>query len=377
LIRIEAALKTEKNTILYIPLSNPEEVSQSGFINFIQKDSLLLLTNQNTNEFSGIELELDISATNDAEVQLIFDSKIGDIIKGRGNGNLKMNIDRLGNFKMFGNLQVESGDYLFTLQNLINKKFIILPGGTIKWNGDPYDALVDLEGVYKLRASLYDLIKDSTLTQRVPVEVHLKLKEKLFNPTLDFDVIVPDVEPTAQALLNRYISTDQEKSTQTMSLLVLNRFSQANDIENQNTNNSTNAIGSNAAELLSQQLSVWASQISNAFNLGVNYRAADAFSQEEYELELSTRLWNDRINIDGNLGLSDNKRNTTSGIVGDFNAEVKVSKDGRFRFKVFNKTINNILSDYNSPYTQGIGILYRKEFENLGELFRKSRNEPK
>jgi hypothetical protein len=63
--------------------------------------------------------------------------------------------------------------------------------------------------------------------------------------------------------------------------------------------------------------------------------------------------------------------------VGDFNAEVKVSKDGRFRFKVFNKTINNILSDYNSPYTQGIGILYRKEFENLGELFRKSRNEPK
>lgn len=377
LIRIEAALKTEKNTILYIPLSNPEEVSQSGFINFIQKDSLLSLTNQNTNEFSGIELELDISATNDAEVQLIFDSKIGDIIKGRGNGNLKMNIDRLGNFKMFGNLQVESGDYLFTLQNLINKKFIILPGGTIKWNGDPYDALVDLEGVYKLRASLYDLIKDSTLTQRVPVEVHLKLKEKLFNPTLDFDVIVPDVEPTAQALLNRYISTDQEKSTQTMSLLVLNRFSQANDIENQNTNNSTNAIGSNAAELLSQQLSVWASQISNAFNLGVNYRAADAFSQEEYELELSTRLWNDRINIDGNLGLSDNKRNTTSGIVGDFNAEVKVSKDGRFRFKVFNKTINNILSDYNSPYTQGIGILYRKEFENLGELFRKSRNEPK
>ena len=157
-----------------------------------------------------------------------------------------------------------------------------------------------------------------------------------------------------------------------MSLLVLNRFAQANDVQSQSASSST-GLGANAAELLSQQLSVWASQISDAFNLGVNYRAADAFSQEEYELELSTRLWNDRITIDGNVGLSDNKRSTTSGLVGDFNAEVKVSKDGRFRFKVFNKSINNILTDYNSPYIQGVGILYRKEFDTFQDLFKKSK----
>ncbi|MFN5224209.1 MAG: translocation/assembly module TamB domain-containing protein [Bacteroidota bacterium] len=373
LIHISLALKTEKNTAIYIPLSNPEEVTQSGFINFIQKDIAQKTNQAKENEFSGIELECELSVTPDAEVQLIFDSKIGDIIKGRGNGNLRMSVDRLGDFKMFGDFQVESGDYLFTLQNLINKKFIVSPGGTIKWTGDPYDAVLDIQGVYKLRTSLYDLIKDSTLTQRIPVEVHLKLKDKLFNPALEFDVVIPDIDPTAQAVLSRYISTEQEKSTQTMSLLVLNRFAQANDVQSQSASSSS-GIGANAAELLSQQLSVWASQISDAFNLGVNYRAADAFSQEEYELELSTRLWNDRITIDGNVGLSDNKRNTTSGLVGDFNAEVKVSKDGRFRFKVFNKSINNILTDYNSPYTQGIGILYRKEFETFQDLFKKSKD---
>ncbi|MFM7901917.1 MAG: translocation/assembly module TamB domain-containing protein, partial [Bacteroidota bacterium] len=315
LIHISMALKTEKNTAIYIPLSNPEEVTQSGFINFIQKDIAQKSNQSQENEFSGIELECELSVTPDAEVQLIFDSKIGDIIKGQGNGNLRMRVDRLGDFKMFGDFQVESGDYLFTLQNLINKKFIISPGGTIKWTGDPYDAVLDIQGIYKLRTSLYDLIKDSTLTQRIPVEVHLKLKDKLFNPALEFDVVIPDIDPTAQAVLSRYISTDQEKSTQTMSLLVLNRFAQANDVQSQ-SGSSSSGLGANAAELLSQQLSVWASQISDAFNLGVNYRAADAFSQEEYELELSTRLWNDRITIDGNVGLSDNKRNTTSGLVG-------------------------------------------------------------
>ena len=111
---------------------------------------------------SDLDFELDV--TPDAEVQLIFDSKIGDIIKGRGNGNLQMEVNTEGDFKMFGNFRAESGDYLFTLQNLINKKFIIQPGGTIKWTGDPYDAEVDIKGVYKLKASLYDLIKDTTLS---------------------------------------------------------------------------------------------------------------------------------------------------------------------------------------------------------------------
>ena len=108
-------------------------------------------------------------------------------------------------------------------------------------------------------------------------------------------------------------------------------------------------------------------------DIGFNYRAGDAFSQEELEIMLSTQLFNDRVAIDGNFGVQGNTTNNTSDIIGDFNVEVKVSDDGRFRFKAFNRTITNTLhSNYNSLYTQGIGVFYRQDFNTIGELFRRS-----
>ncbi len=371
LIQMNLAIKTERNTKVFIPLSNPEEVSKSSFINFVSPDENTITIVRQETKLKGIEMDFELDVTPDAEIQLIFDSKIGDLIRGRGKGNITMNINTQGDFLMYGNYQVVSGDYLFTLKNLINKKFIITPGGTITWNGSPYSAKIDIEGVYKLKASLYDLMQDTTYSERVPVHVHLFLKEDLFNPNISFDIKIPDIDPTTETYINRYISTEQAKSMQTMSLLVLNRFSPGEGVDYQGK--SSSGVSANAAEILSQQLSVWASQISDDVNIGVNYRAADAFSEEELEVALSTKLFNDRVTLDGNVGVADKNENT-SGIIGDFQVEVKVSKDGRFRFKAFNKTINNsILNNYNSPYTQGIGIFYREDFNTFSELMQRFR----
>lgn len=368
LIKMNIAARTDRNTQIFIPLSNPEEVSQSSFINFINKGEQVHIEKKPETDISGLEMDFELDVTPDAEVQLIFDSKIGDIIKGRGNGNIKMKITSQGDFRMFGNYEVYSGDYLFTLQNLINKKFIITQGGTIRWSGSPYDAEIDLKAIYKLKATLYDLVQDSSLTNRVPVEVNLHLTESLFNPSINFNISIPDIDPTAEALVSRYISTDEEKRKQTMSLLVLNRFSPAAGIDNQGS--SSSGVSANAAELLSQQLSIWASQITDVVNIGVNYRAADAFNKEELEVALSTRFFKDRVTVDSNVGVSDKNRNT-SNIVGDFNVEVKVNQRGSLRFKAFNKTIdNNFLNNYSSPYTQGIGLFYTQEFNTVGEMFR-------
>jgi len=43
---------------------------------------------------------------------------------------------RQGDISMYGHYEIEQGEYLFTLFNLVNKPFAVKQGGTIDWLGD-------------------------------------------------------------------------------------------------------------------------------------------------------------------------------------------------------------------------------------------------
>ena len=56
----------------------------------------------------------------------------------------------------------------------------------------------------------------------------------------------------------------------------------------------------------------------------------------------------------------------TNQITGDFDAEVKLTD--RIRFKVFNR-YNNPYTGKTEPYTQGVGVFFRQEFDKFSDLF--------
>ena len=85
-------------------------------------------------------MNFDLEVTPEAQFRLIFDDQIGDVMRSRGNGNINLKINKDGDLNMFGKYFVNDGDYLFTLQNIINKRFDLEEGGTISWNGSPYDS---------------------------------------------------------------------------------------------------------------------------------------------------------------------------------------------------------------------------------------------
>jgi hypothetical protein len=379
-IKMKIGLKSEKGTKIFIPLSNPEEIGKSSFISFIVTDSTqrAKVKDDAAPDFSGVDLYMDFDITPDADVSLIFDSKIGDVIEGNGRGNLTMMVSPSEDFKMFGNYEIEKGKYLFTLQNIINKPFIIEKGGYIRWNGDPYDAYVNIDATYKLNTSLYNLTLDSSFRKLVPVELNLHLTDKLFTPNIAFDINVQNIDPTVETQVKRYINTEEEKYRQAVALLVTRGFTSPSELSNRAPVSSGAVVGTNAYELLSNQLSNWASQISQQVNVGVNYNPGSVLSPEELKVALSTSILNDKVTIDGNVGYSNsitsNNQNTSS-LVGDFNVEVKASKDGRIRLKAFNRSNNNsLINNINSPYTQGVGVFYREEFNSFSELTRRFRN---
>lgn len=378
-MEMNIGLKTEKGTAISIPLSNPDEISRSSFITFIKKDTTGFTQDTLKGpDFSGLTLNMDFEATPDATVYLIFDDKIGDVIEGTGSGNLSMTVSPTEDLRMFGNYEIEQGRYLFTMQNVINKPFVINRGGYIRWNGDPYDADVKIDATYKIKTGLYDLFQDSSFKKLVPVELQLHLTDKLFNPSIAFDINVQNVDPTIDNQVRRLINTEEEKYRQAVALLVMRRFTSPSEVSNRTPVSSSGLVGANAYELLSNQLSNWVNTISNQVNFGVNYRPADALTSEELEVVLSTSILNDRVTLDGNVGYANTtgtNNQSTSNIVGDFNVEVKARKDGRVRLKAFNRSNNNsLINNLNSQYTQGVGIFYREEFNDFSELWKRYRD---
>ncbi len=49
---------------------------------------------------------------------------------------------------MFGDYTIDNGVYDFKYGGIINKPFVIQKGGTVSWNGNPYEANLDVTAIY-------------------------------------------------------------------------------------------------------------------------------------------------------------------------------------------------------------------------------------
>jgi len=379
----EMNLTAKDGTDFNIPLKDDVSLSENDFLVFTNspqydEDSTIQV------DLSGIQLNFDLKIEPEAKVSILFDPSIGDAITARGVGNLKLEINTLGNFNMFGQYELEQGEYLFTLRNIVNKRFQLTQGSKMMWDGDPYQARLDIQAIYNVRASLYDLMpEDSTgrYRRRVPVELILNLGGYLLNPEIGFDIKIPGADEVVSSRLqsilyvNESSVNEQELNQQVFGLLVLNRFMPPSSGSNESTASRGAPGMNNAYELLSNQLSSWLSSVSNEFDVGVSYRPGDEVAQEELDVSLSTEILNDRLVLDGNFGyVADNENYTderASNFIGEFMVEYKLKRDGRLRVRGFNRSNNNDLLQLNSQYTQGVGLFYREDFNSFSELWRK------
>ncbi|MBA4322104.1 MAG: hypothetical protein C0408_04740 [Odoribacter sp.] len=390
LLSFDISAKTGKNTRFFIPLNTGLSVSDRSFINFVdvnplKKESVPATKVQLVNQTqSALEINFDLEVTPDAEVQIIFDSKAGDLMKGTGAGNLNISLNKKGEFKIYGDYIIENGDYLFTLGSILNKRFGVQNGGKISFNGNVEDAEIDIKAIYKLKASLYDImpgiLPDAKLQERIPVECLLNLTGNLFNPVVGFDINLPTADEETRVYLRSMIKSDEEMSRQILFLLFNNSFyadpNMAGTTQN-TTNISSSAVGVTTMEMVSNQLSNWLSQISNDFDIGFIYRPGSTSSpnSQEVQVALSTQILNDKVVINGNFdyGGSQLKPGSASGnsaITGAFDLEYKITE--KIRFKVFNRSNDNFYTDNGIQYTQGVGLFFRQDFNKFKDLFGKS-----
>jgi hypothetical protein len=386
------------NTLLSIPLTNKiSQSSDAGFVRFVRKQPLVQPFDQyeidNHNDTKKINLSSQfqmncvLHMTPDAEVQIILDKKAGDILSGKGSGDLTMTFEG-GNFTMDGKYTIDDGTYLFTLPNaFINKLFVVEQGGTIVWDGSPFDAVIDVKATYNLKASLYPaIIQDPDYSKPIPVECRLNFKDKLLSPTITYDIDLPNATPDAQTILQNATSTDETKSQQFLALLFANSFiydPTAGGLAGASNSLGLSAAGSSGVEFLSNQFSRMLSQFNKDVDVGFNWRPGTPLTTSQAEMMFSAQIFNGRLLINGNVDVlgnqtavtnpqpnTSNQNKNTSNIVGEGNIEFKLNQNGKLRLKAFNRSNQQNINYEMSPYTQGVGVYYKENFNSFKDLMK-------
>ncbi len=385
---ISTRLKTEKGTKIYIPIGGVEGVEKLEYINFVDmSDSSFSVEGASDKiNLGGLNLDLNIEVTPDAYSEIVFDAKTGDIIRGRGNGQLQFLITREGDFEMFGDVAFTEGAYNFTLYNIINKEFQIQPGSSIAWLGDPYGGILDIKATYEQLASLSPLVLDESEKQKDEVRrkysalVQLNLTGNLMSPNVGFDIDVLNypqsnisLQTAVAGLKNSSALNREELKRQVFSLIVLRRFSERDSFDG------SNAVGSSVSEFLSNQFSYWFSQVDENLEVDLDLGTFDQDKFNTFQLRLSYTMLDGRLRITRAGGFT-NVRNETStaSVIGDVSVEYLLRKDGKLRIKIFNRNNFNVNGTRNlniaNSTTQGISLLYVQNFDKVKELLTNARN---
>ena len=368
---------TEKNSKLIIPFGS-SVATENAFITFVDhraptttKEKEVKPVVESENEIS---LNLMVDVNPNAEIQLLVDQQAGDVIKARGDGNLRMDYNTKNEeFKMYGNYEIEQGSYLFTFQNALRKDFKVTQGGTINWNGDPFNPTVNLRAIYQVNASLLDVLEKSILESSnrttVPVQCILNLTGNIMGPNIKFDLNLPNSEEELNRALQAVVNTDEMMNRQIIYLLVLGKFFTPESMKSTNAGIiNQNDLLAVASSTLSSQLNNWASQMFDNWNFGVNFRSTGEGNDRSNEYEFNFLYTpNNRITFNGNVGYRDDNL-SASKFIGDFDFEYTLIQSGKLSAKAYTHT--NDYKEFKSALTtQGIGLVYRESFNSLAELW--------
>ncbi len=371
-MNIAVRARSNPGTKIKIPLDETGSIGDNNFIHFIseeekkQREKGIFEPVQNT-QIGGIQLDFDLAITPDAEVEVIIDQQTGHGMKGKGTGFITMAINTLGRFNMWGDFTVDEGEYNFKYDVLIDKKLSVKKGGTIRWDGDPMNALLDLEAIYSTQANPGVIVESSVINRKIDTNVSVVLTENLSNPNIDFIIDFPNVSSSIKSEIEYTLADKDLRETQAMALLATGNFISPD-------NAGTAAYGS-LFERLGGLFDDMFSDEDSKVKVGLNYSQGERNPYENSTNEsarigvnVSTQL-SDRVLINGKFGVPVGGEDNA--IIGDVNIQFLLNEDGSLRAQVFNRENDITYLGEGIGYTQGAGLSYEVNFNSFRELWRK------
>lgn len=383
-INMQINATTLPNTEFNIVVAGSSNDQLYDFVTFVDRSAVedTFKVEVKTKTTSALNLEMNINATTDAQLRMYLDYVKNDVIRARGSGELQLIIDPNG-MQMFGEYTANSGEYLFSQQDIINKKFNIREGSTISWSGDVMDAKMNVDAFYSSRVNMSDIV-DSTSNlrnRRFPVDVILNIGGTLANTDINFSLAPSKGQSNTpdelQAILDRVNNDPAQINTQAFSLILFNRFLnlQSTEANSQAGNLGLDMAVTTLSEFFNNKISEY---VNDALSMLIP--GAEVFINQGTDntgIRVTQKLNNDRliINFGGDVQYGNREeirlQENNTGFIGDVEVEYLITEDGRIRAKAYSRYDNTIIRLENDSYLRsGIGITYQKEVDNFFDLFK-------
>ena len=390
---------SEAGTRMSLPLDNAAKAEKAGYIKFVNNnpvgDTVIIrkgvaVAAPDKVDLSGVKLNMNLTITPEAYVEILLDESTGDVIRGSAAGQLRLAIDTRGDFNMYGQVEIVRGAYNFTLQGLVNKEFVVRPGGIISWNGDPLAGEMNITATYTQRTSLAPVLDAGASANSVavvPVTAVMNLTGPLLLPVIKLNLEFNDTPGALQSDLAAFTASlrndEQELNRQVFSLLVFKQLSPRGSSLGSSISlaGKDNTVTNSLGQILSTQLGLLTSQIDQNLEIDFNINGITAAQLQALQVRLSYSFLNGRLRVTREGGFTNNPSITgtpppttptnTAGqasLLGDLSLEYYLRADGKFRAKLRYETTPRDLETINQPRA-GVSLLYTEQFNNFHELF--------
>lgn len=370
-LNIEVGARTEKGTVLTVPVSSKTSASENSFITFVPPyfagDSVQVLKKRNETSM-GYNITVDLNVNSNAQLFIPMDfAQLKGDLSAAGNGDLRIEINSDGLFSMLGTVTVDNGAFKMSVMDMVTKSFDIEKGGTLTWSGNPAEGMLDLQAVYKTKASLAPILGQE-YSKAVDVHSIIHLTGEMMNPQPKFDIRLPNTDAGTVERLFMNIDRNDEKAMleQTVSLLFVHQFYSSGG----NYESSVVETGiSSAFEAAFGQISGMLTDLIRVVDVDMNYSRGIDGNSDQVDLNVSKEYGRIVINVNSSFDTRNNvSANETNAIIGDAYVEYKMTEN--FRVRVFNRSNANDFTKYNiAPFTQGIGLFYSRQYDTFSDIF--------
>ncbi len=320
-----------------------------------------------------VKLQIALSLDKELTLGSIFNPSTKDEVFANGAGNINFNYDMdSGEMDILGDYTINAGQCAVSLKNITRKVFNIQPGGEITFKGDPMKTAFDVTAVYSLRADLTTLDPsfgtDSYLpTTRVPVNCLIGISGDINKMNISYNVELPNSNENIRRKVAGLLYSDDIRIHEIAYLMTFGSFWPPES--NGSNNTGTNWVSLASSPLSSLLNNMLSGVLNENWTIGTELHATDDdLSNVEMDVNVSTRLFHDRVTVNSNIGYKNNSTTNTN-FTGDFDVQWKLTKSGDLRLKVY--TITNDAYSAPAPTTQGVGVIYNKVAKEFRQLFKK------